>query len=182
MSEYYSGSFHDYVDMENGTVDRAIFSDAAIYKAEQERIFARSWNFMCHESQIPNTGDYFLSYIGEESVIATRDRTGALQVFLNSCRHRGNAVCRAESGNTKSFLCTYHGWTYGLDGDLKGVPGHKELYHGDLDRKKWGLIKAGKVASYKGFVFATMDANAPDLECGPISHGRNGWTPRTGMH
>ena len=162
--------FRDFVDMENGLVDRIIFSDQAIYEMELERIFARCWNFMCHESQIPNKGDYFLSFIGEESVIATRDKTGTLQVFINSCRHRGNAVCRAESGNARSFLCTYHGWTFGLDGKLIGVPGYKDLYHEDLKREEWGLISAGKVQSYKGFVFATMDPEAPDLEeyLGPV--------------
>ena len=156
--------FHDYVDPKAGTVDRIIFSDQAIYEMELERIFARCWNFMCHESQIPNKGDYFLTFIGEESVIATRDKTGTLQVFINSCRHRGNAVCRAESGNARSFLCTYHGWTFGLDGKLIGVPGYKDLYHEDLKREEWGLISAAKVASFKGFVFATMDPEAPDLE------------------
>ena len=156
--------FQDYVDVKSGTVDRIIFSDQAIYEMELERIFARCWNFMCHESQIPNKGDYFLSFIGEESVICTRDKTGTLQAFINSCRHRGNAVCRAESGNARSFLCTYHGWTFGLDGKLIGVPGYKDLYHEDLKREEWGLISAGKVASYKGFVFATMDPEAPDLE------------------
>ena len=162
--------FQDMVDVKAGTVDRAIFSDQAIYEMELERIFARAWNFMCHESQIPNKGDYFLTFIGEESVICTRDKTGTLQVFINSCRHRGNAVCRAESGNARSFLCTYHGWTFGLDGKLIGVPGYKDLYHEDLKREEWGLISAGKVASFKGFVFATMDPEAPDLEeyLGPV--------------
>ena len=155
--------FNDYVDATTGTVDRIIFSDQAIYEMELERIFARAWNFMCHESQIPNKGDYFLSFIGEESVICTRDKTGTLQTFINSCRHRGNAVCRAESGNARSFLCTYHGWTFGLDGKLIGVPGYKDLYHEDLKREEWGLISAGKVQSYKGFVFATMDPEAVDL-------------------
>ncbi len=163
MREGARTAYRDYVRPEAGTVDREIFSDPDIYQQELERIFARAWNFMCHESQIPEPGDYFVNYIGEESVIATRDKTGTLQVFLNTCRHRGNAVCRTESGNTKSFLCIYHGWTYGLDGKLIGVPGFKDLYHGDLDREQWGLIGAGKVQSYKGFVFATMDPEAPDL-------------------
>jgi phenylpropionate dioxygenase-like ring-hydroxylating dioxygenase large terminal subunit len=156
--------FHDFVHVEQGTVDRVIFSDQTIYEMELERIFARAWNFMCHESQIPKPGDFFLSFIGEESVIATRDKKGGLQVLLNSCRHRGNAVCRAEMGNARSFLCTYHGWTYGLDGSLIGVPGYKDFYHEQLDKSQWGLVKAGKVQSYKGFVFATMDPEAPDLE------------------
>ncbi|WP_091737709.1 aromatic ring-hydroxylating oxygenase subunit alpha [Phenylobacterium immobile] len=166
--------FRTLVDPEAGLVDRSIFADQDIYEMELERIFARAWNFMCHESQIPKAGDFFLSFIGEESVIATRDKKGQLQVLLNSCRHRGNAVCRAEEGNARSFLCTYHGWTYGLDGSLIGVPGYKDFYHEQLDKSQWGLVKAGKVASYKGFVFATMDPEAPDLDeyLGPV--GRMG--------
>jgi phenylpropionate dioxygenase-like ring-hydroxylating dioxygenase large terminal subunit len=162
--------FHKLVDMEAGLVDRRIFSEQEIYELELERIFARGWNFMCHESQIPKPGDFFMNFIGNDSVIATRDKTGKLQVLLNTCRHRGNAVCRAEQGHTKSFLCTYHGWTYGLDGKLIGVPGYKDFYHSELDKEQWGLIAAPLVESYKGFVFACMDPDAPGLEefLGPV--------------
>ena len=61
-------------------------------------------------------------------------------------------------------MCTYHGWTYDLKGALVGVPGFKEVYHEELDRENWGLIKAGQVDSYKGMIFATMDPEAPGLE------------------
>ncbi len=156
--------YRRFLHSSEGTIDRRIFSDEQIYQKELEQIFARAWNFMCHESQIPKAGDFFCNFIGEESVIATRDRSGKLQVFLNTCRHRGNAVCRAESGHAAAFMCTYHGWTYNLEGKLTGVPGYREFYHGELDKSQWGLIKAGKVESYKGFVFATMDPDAPPLE------------------
>src|SRR6202035_5114397 len=57
----------------------------------------------------------------------------------------------------------YHGWTYDLKGKLVGVPGFKDYYHEDLDREEWGLVKAAQVESYKGFVFATLDPEAPSL-------------------
>ncbi|MDE0727806.1 MAG: Rieske 2Fe-2S domain-containing protein [Alphaproteobacteria bacterium] len=163
------------VDSERGTIDRRIYSDPDIYKLELERIFARAWNFMCHESQIPNTGDYFINFIGEDQVIVVRDNDGAVQVLLNTCRHRGNALCRAEQGNTKSFVCSYHGWNYGLDGRLLGIPGQKNFYRDQIDPAEWGLVKAAKVDDYKGFYFATLDPGAPDL------HDFLGDVGRTGM-
>src|SRR6476620_10138922 len=159
-----SADFLRMVDAEKGTVDRQIFSDEQIYQLELEKIFARAWNFMAHESQIPNTGDFFQTLIGEDRVIVVRDKEGRIQVLLNTCRHRGNAVCRAEEGHATSFMCTYHGWTYDLKGALVGVPGFKDYYHEDLNREEWGLISAGKVATYRGFVFSTLDPEAPDLE------------------
>ena len=79
----------DWVDADHGLVDRRIFSEQEIYELELERIFARAWNFMCHESQIPKPGDFFMTYVGEESVIVTRDKEGGINVLLNTCRHRG---------------------------------------------------------------------------------------------
>jgi phenylpropionate dioxygenase-like ring-hydroxylating dioxygenase large terminal subunit len=152
------------VDTDQCTVDRRIFFDQDIYELELERIFARAWNFMAHDSMIPNPGDFFMTFIGEDRVICVRDNEGNPQVLVNSCRHRGNAVCRAEEGHATSFMCTYHGWTYDLKGALVGVPGFKEVYHEELDRENWGLIRAAKVDSYKGFIFATMDPDAPDLD------------------
>src|SRR4051794_8229683 len=156
--------FLELVDGDKGLVERKIFSDEEIYQVELERIFARAWNFVAHESQIPNAGDFFLNYIGEDRVIVVRDKEGGFQVLLNTCRHRGNAVCRAEEGHATSFMCTYHGWTYDLKGALVGVPGFKDYYHEDLNREEWGLAKAPHVDSYLGFIFATLDPDAPSLD------------------
>ncbi len=153
----------NWVDMKSGVIERKIFYDPDIYQMEMERVFARAWLFMCHESQIPNPGDFFLNFMGEDRVIVVRNNDGGISVLVNSCRHRGNAVCRADEGHATSFMCTYHGWTYDLNGALVGVPGFKEVYHEELDRENWGLIRAPQVESYKGFVFATMDADAPNL-------------------
>src|SRR5579863_5296257 len=86
------------VDLATGQISREIFVNEEIYAEEQERIFARAWLFVGHESQIPNPGDYFVSRMGEESVLLCRDRAGEVHVFLNSCRHRGMKVCRYDEG------------------------------------------------------------------------------------
>jgi len=146
-----------------GHLDRRVFSDEALYRLELQNIFARAWNFLCHESQIPEAGDYFINYIGEDQVIVVRDGDGKINVLINTCRHRGNALCRAEQGNTKSFVCSYHGWNYALNGDLIGVPGQKQYYRDQLDKSRLGLAKAAQVDSCHGFVFATLSPDAPSL-------------------
>src|SRR5260370_1034565 len=75
-----------------------------------------------NESQIQNPGDFFVSSMGEESVILCRDRAGKVHVFLNSCRHRGMKVCRYDEGNAAVLTCPYHGWSYSTDGMPVGVP------------------------------------------------------------
>ncbi len=161
-------------DPATGWLDRRVLSDEALYQLELERVFARGWNFMCHESQLRETGEYLVSRIGEDEVIVARDEGGQIHAMLNTCRHRGNALCRAEQGRAKSFVCSYHGWNYALDGQLIGVPGQKAYYHDDLDRGRLGLAKA-RVESYLGFHFATLDPEAPPL------HDFLGDVGRTGL-
>jgi 3-phenylpropionate/trans-cinnamate dioxygenase alpha subunit len=72
-------------------------------------------------------------------------------------------VSRADAGNAAAFTCTYHGWTYGNDGKLVGVPGYKEYYYEELDMEQWGLVPVAKVESYKGLIFGNFDLQAPPL-------------------
>jgi 3-phenylpropionate/trans-cinnamate dioxygenase alpha subunit len=151
------------VDNDNGLLSRRIFIEPEIYRQELERVFARCWLFLCHESQIPRPGDFFTTYMAEDPVLVVRDNAGTVRAFLNVCRHRGNRLCRAEDGNAASFTCAYHGWTYRNDGSLIGVPHLKEAYYGELDRQRWGLVPVAQLDSYKGLYFATFDAEAPPL-------------------
>ncbi len=168
-------SSSEWVDTNRAVVDRNIFSSREIYEEELKQIFARAWNFMCHESQIPEPGSFFMNYIGEDQVVAVRDKQNQIHVLLNSCPHRGNTICRADDGKVRAFLCPYHGWNFDLDGSLKGMPGIKDFYRNDIDKSKWGMARAAQVDSYKGFVFATLDPDAPPLD------EYLGWVGRLGI-
>ena len=155
------GYTHGLVDLASGQISRELFVNEAIYQQELEQIFTRAWLFVGHESQIPKPGDYFVSCMGEESVILCRDREEQIHVFLNSCRHRGMKVCRYDEGNTPVFTCPYHGWSFATDGKLVGVPYFKEAYHGKLDKSQWGLVEVAQLVNYKGTVWATWEPSAP---------------------
>ena len=109
--------------VEPDRVRKEVYTDPQIFDLEMERIHERYWIYCGHESQVPEPGDFVTSRMGTESVLLTRDSEGALHVLLNSCRHRGMKVCRYDEGNTLSFTCPYHGWSYSTDGTLVSVAG-----------------------------------------------------------
>ena len=159
-----SAAVNGLVDLDAGLVSREIFVSPEIYQQEQERLFARAWLFVGHESQVPKAGDFFVSCMGEESVILCRDRKEEIHVFLNSCTHRGMKVCRYDEGNTPVFSCPYHGWSFATDGQLVGVPYFKDAYNGELDKSRWGLAEVPQMRNYRGGIWATWDKDAPTLE------------------
>jgi 3-phenylpropionate/trans-cinnamate dioxygenase alpha subunit len=152
-----------FVDTEHGLLDRQIFFSQEIYQQELERIFARCWLYLGHESQIPKPNDFLSTYMGEDPILLCRSPDGRIRAFLNMCRHRGNRVCRADQGNAKDFMCSYHGWTYNTEGRLIGVPGMKEIYFGELALDQWGLVPVTQLDIFKGLIFATFDPKAPPL-------------------
>lgn len=145
-----------------GRIPAAIFGNEALHDRELEKIFARCWVFMAHESEIGANGDYVLRKIGEDDFIVIRDEDGQINVLLDACRHRGVQLCRADAGNTTHFKCPYHGWTYDSKGQFVGAPLFKQALHG-MDKSANGLARASKVESFHGFIFATLDENAPSL-------------------
>ncbi|SMF89867.1 Ring hydroxylating alpha subunit (catalytic domain) [Azospirillum oryzae] len=137
--------------------DRAhtsLYTDPAIFEQEMDRIFASCWVWVAHVSEVKEAGDYKSTYVGRQPVVVVRDRKQKIHVLLNRCRHRAATVCEEKKGRTNSFVCPYHGWSYGLDGSLRGVP-HPESYGQCLDKGEYPL-KSLRVEEYAGMVFATF--------------------------
>src|ERR1051325_6968388 len=94
-----------WVDVKRGLVSRSAFVDDDVYRLEVNRIFDRAWIFLAHETEICMPGDYVCRTLGSAPVIVVRDHVGSVHALLNSCRHRGAKICRADSGNARNFVC-----------------------------------------------------------------------------
>lgn len=153
-----------FINVERGEIQGEIFHSAEIYEQELERVWARSWVFLAHDSMIPKRGDFLQTYIGEDPVVVVRQRDGGVKSFLNQCRHRGMRICRADRGNAKAFTCSFHGWVYDTAGNLVEVPYEETAYRPEVFNKSdWGPRPVARLENYKGFWFGTWDAEAPSL-------------------
>jgi len=145
-------------------VNRAAFTDPAIFKEEKARLLTRSWVFLGHDSEIRNPNDYITRRILDFNLIFCRDRAGAVHAFMNSCTHRGATICRDAAGNRKSFTCPYHGWTFSNAGKLLGQNaryGYPPEFAAD---GAYNLAEVPRIAMRSGFWFVNFDPDAMPLD------------------
>lgn len=144
-------------------VHRTLYTEPEVFAEEMVKVFGgESWVYLAHESQLPEPNAFVSVRMGLRPVLVTRDRNGALHAVFNRCAHRAATVCREESGTAKSFQCPYHGWTFRNTGELVGVPWPQG--YADLDKTELGLTRVTRLESYRGFVFGTMNGDAPSVE------------------
>lgn len=141
------------------------FRRREIFELEMRHIFEATWVFVGLECQIPNPHDFVTAMIGRQPVIVSRGADGALHCLLNACRHRGAMVCVMRQGNRKTHVCPYHAWTYDSAGRNIGVTNESEgAYAASFAGENRDLRPAGRVASYRGFIFASLNPDVTPLE------------------
>lgn len=142
-------------------VHGSLYTDPQIFAEELERVWYRTWVYVGHESEVPQPGDYVRKNIGPQDLVMTRDRDGQVHLLLNRCAHRANLVCEDDRGNSNSFRCPYHGWTYRNSGELLGYPYNKG--YGGKGKLDLAMGRVPRVESYRGFVFGSFAPDGPSL-------------------
>jgi len=143
-----------------------VYTDPTIYAREQARIFrGPTWNFLCLECELPKSGDYKTTFIGDAPIIVVRDEEGAINAMVNRCAHKGSQVCYKPRGNVRELICVYHNWIYDLRGKLTGVAfgrgvAGKGGLSSDFDHDRHGLERL-RVEVCRGLVFATFSERTP---------------------
>lgn len=147
---------------EDFRVHRSVFTEQRFLEREKKTIFADTWLYVGHASEIANPGDFLTRTVVGERLILCRDSAGELRVFFNSCRHRGALVCRETRGNTDRFRCLYHLWTYENSGELIGVA-ERASFPKALSLEDNGLASP-RYEVYRDFVFVNFSPDAEPLQ------------------
>ena len=142
------------------TIPAPWYLDARIAELERERVFGGNWVAVGRADQVAEAGQFFTVELAAEPLIVVRGTDGALRAFFNVCRHHAAAVMSAPCGTAQHLRCPYHGWTYGLDGSLKGTPEFAGVCN--FDRASNGLAPV-RVEEWEQFVFVTLNDSAPPL-------------------
>src|SRR6185295_19224847 len=149
------GSWTEHSGLDTGTVSYEDSISPAHYELERDAIFRRTWLNVGRMEQLPKTGSYFTKELD-----AARTSVIGVRAFHNICRHRGNKLVWNDypteevAGTCRQFTCKYHGWRYGLEGDLTFVQQESEFF--DLDKTEYGLV-AVQAEVWEGFVFVNLD-------------------------
>ncbi len=147
-------------------VHRRVYTDPAIFDLERERLFGRAWLYVGHESQVAQKGDFFTTELAGQPVVMVRHSDGEVHVLFNRCGHRGAKVVGERIGRTRAFVCSYHAWSFDTDGTLLHAPAHDGPRAADFDMHNpcFSMRKVPRYESYRGFVFASLAADGPDLQ------------------
>ena len=135
------------------------YLDPAVYEHERTAVFGQSWQLAGFRAQLGKPGDYILYEFAGWSIVVVVDETGALRAFHNVCRHRAGPLVTDAVGNSPSFVCRYHGWAYGLDGNLRSA---RDFGDEALDPSEYPLY-AVRVEEWRGLVFVNLAPDGPAL-------------------
>jgi phenylpropionate dioxygenase-like ring-hydroxylating dioxygenase large terminal subunit len=145
---------------EASTIPAPWYVDPRVAELERNAVFSKTWQMVGRVEQVEVRGQFFTANVAGEPIVVVRGNDDVLRGFYNVCRHHAAAVVTESCGKTSILHCPYHGWNYGLDGSLKGMPEFDGVKN--FDRHQNGLVPV-KVETWETFVFVNLDPEAAEL-------------------
>jgi choline monooxygenase len=142
------------------TIPAAWYTDARVAALERENVFARTWQAVGRAEQLEKPGQYLTATVADEPIVVVRGSDNQLRAFFNVCRHHAMTVMNEPCGEAQHLRCPYHGWTYNLEGELRGMTEFEGVCH--FDRAQNGLVPV-RVETWERFVFVNLDPQAAPL-------------------
>jgi choline monooxygenase len=142
------------------TIPAPWYTDTRIAQLELQNVFSRAWQAIGRTAQVAKPGQYVTASVAGEPVVAVRGSDGQLRAFYNVCRHHAMTVMNEPCGQAQHMRCPYHGWTYSLEGELRGMTEFEGVCN--FDRAQNGLVPI-RVDTWENFVFVNLDAHAESL-------------------
>jgi len=143
------------------TIPATWYVDPRVWDLERRTVFSRSWQMVARADQLREPGQYVTGELAGEPILIVRGTDLVLRGFFNVCRHHAAAVMTEAEGRTNHLRCPYHGWTYTLEGELKGTPDFAGVCN--FDRAANGLVPV-ETAQWENWIFARLEPDGPSLE------------------
>jgi len=135
------------------TIPASWYVNRELYELELQTVFSNAWQLAARVDQVEQPGQYVTTDIAGEPIVVVRGQDGVLRGFFNVCRHHAAAVMTEPEGKAAQLRCPYHGWTYSLEGELKGTPDFTGVC--DFDRARNGLVSV-EIAEWENWVFVKL--------------------------
>ena len=142
------------------TIPAAWYTDQRVADLELKNVFSRNWQAVGRLSQLEKPGQYVTATVADEPIVVVRGRDGKLRAFYNVCRHHAMTVMNEPCGHAEHMRCPYHGWTYNLEGELRGMTEFDGVKN--FERADNGLVPV-LVETWEKFVFVNLDPQAAPL-------------------
>lgn len=143
------------------TIPASWYTDPRIAQLELQNVFSRAWQAIGRIAQVEKPGQYVTASVAGEPVVAVRGSDGKLRAFFNVCRHHAMTVINEPCGHAQHMRCPYHGWTYNLEGELRGMTEFEGVCN--FDRAQNGLMPI-RAETWENFVFVNLDMHAGSLQ------------------
>jgi choline monooxygenase len=144
------------------TIPASWYVDPRILDLERRTAFSRSWQVAGRLDQVQRPGQYFTCELAAgEPLVVVRGHDDVLRGFFNVCRHHAAAVATRPEGSADHLRCPYHGWTYSLEGELKGTPDFAGVCA--FDRSENGLVPM-ELGLWHQWIFVKVDRGGPSLD------------------